>query len=397
MRARQPDLEGAVDREGVRIHWEIFGSGEPTVFFLPAWSIIHARQWKFQVADLARHCRVLVMDGRGNGKSGRPLDAAAYADREYVADGLAVMDATGTATAALVGFSAGGKWALMLAADHPERVSSVTFVAPAIRLSPWNPIRQAAFDIFEEDLPEHVDWQKYNAGYWREDFRDFIQFFFERALPEAHSSKPIEDAVNWGLETTPEVLIATVLAPEMSQERATELTQKVRCRVLVIHGDEDEIVLQSNGVVLAELTRGRMLTFEGTGHCPHLREPVAFNEAVREFVLPASQPATRRRGPQRKRRALYVSSPIGLGHAHRDVAIARELRALVPDLKIDWLAQDPVTRVLQVAGELIHPLSAQLSNESRHIESETEGHRLHVFEAWRRMDESSSRTSWSFS
>src|SRR5439155_11189667 len=86
-------------------------------------------------------------------------------------------------------------------------------------------------------------------------------------------------------------------------------------------------------------------------------------------------------------RALYISSPIGLGHAQRDVAIARELRALVPDLQIDWLAQHPVTRVLQDEGERIHPASAHLANESRHIESESAEHDLHCFQAWRRMDE----------
>ena len=86
-------------------------------------------------------------------------------------------------------------------------------------------------------------------------------------------------------------------------------------------------------------------------------------------------------------RALYISSPIGLGHAQRDVAIARELRALVPDLQIDWLAQDPVTRVLEAEGERIHPASAELANESSHIESESAEHDLHCFQAWRRMDE----------
>ena len=74
MRARQPDREGYTVRKGVRLHWEVHRQGTPTVFLLPAWSIIHSRHWKFQVADLARHCRVLVMDGRGNGLSDRPLD-----------------------------------------------------------------------------------------------------------------------------------------------------------------------------------------------------------------------------------------------------------------------------------------------------------------------------------
>ena len=93
------------------------------------------------------------------------------------------------------------------------------------------------------------------------------------------------------------------------------------------------------------------------------------------------------RAQRRPRRALFLSSPIGLGHARRDVAIARELRALHPDLQIDWLAQHPVTRVLADAGEPVHPASALLANESAHIEDESADHDLHAFQAIRRMDE----------
>ncbi len=84
---------------------------------------------------------------------------------------------------------------------------------------------------------------------------------------------------------------------------------------------------------------------------------------------------------------LYLSSPIGLGHARRDLAIARGLRARHPEIVIDWLAQDPVTRVLADAGERIHPASPWLANESAHIESEALDHDLHAFQAIRRMDE----------
>jgi predicted glycosyltransferase len=87
------------------------------------------------------------------------------------------------------------------------------------------------------------------------------------------------------------------------------------------------------------------------------------------------------------KRVLYVSSPIGLGHARRDVAIAKELRELVDGVQIDWLAQDPVTRVLEAEGERIHPASRWLANESGHFESESAEHDLHCFQAWRRMDE----------
>jgi predicted glycosyltransferase len=89
----------------------------------------------------------------------------------------------------------------------------------------------------------------------------------------------------------------------------------------------------------------------------------------------------------RPRRALYLSSPIGLGHAMRDAAIADELRALRPDLQIDWLAQHPVTAVLESRGERIHPLSAELASESAHFAAESSGHDLNAFQAIRRMDE----------
>ncbi len=116
-----------------------------------------------------------------------------------------------------------------------------------------------------------------------------------------------------------------------------------------------------------------------------------FNHLLRDFAERAygRRPPRRRwrRALTRPKRALYVSSPIGLGHAWRDVAIARELRDLHPDLEIDWLAQEPVTHVLEACGERIHPGSALLANESRHIAAESREHELNVFQAWRRMDE----------
>ena len=93
------------------------------------------------------------------------------------------------------------------------------------------------------------------------------------------------------------------------------------------------------------------------------------------------------RGLNRPKRVLYLSSPIGLGHARRDVAIAHELRKLDPDVEINWLAQHPVTTVLESAGETIHPASDWLASESGHIASESSGHDLHCFQALRRMDE----------
>lgn len=388
MRARAPDRCGFVERAGSRIYYESFGFGEHTILFLPAWSIVHSRMWKAQVPYFARHFRVLTFDGRGNGKSDRPEGISSYSDDEFAADALAVMDANGVERAAIVGFSGGGRWGLELAARHAERVSAAVFIAPAVPLVPSESGRDSVADDFDVRRESYEGWSKFNRHYWRSNYRDFLEFFFERALNEPHSTKPREDCVGWGLETTPETLAATYSATlRMAQPEAHELARAVRCPVLVIHGDADEIVAHERGVAVARETGGDLLTLHGAGHLPIVRDPVRVNLAMRSFLDTGARRTAWSRARVRRKRALYVSSPIGLGHAQRDVAIARELRKLHPDLEIDWLAQHPVTKVLEANGERIHPASAFLASESAHVEDESAEHDLHCFEALRRMDE----------
>src|SRR5580698_3099832 len=132
-RARYPDDSGYIKRGDVRLYYEVYGSGEPTVFLLPTWSVVHSRHWKMQIPYLTRHCRVLTFDGRGNGRSDRP--AGGYGENEFAADALAVMDATATERAVLVSLSAGASWALLLAAEQPDRVSGAAFIGPGVSLA----------------------------------------------------------------------------------------------------------------------------------------------------------------------------------------------------------------------------------------------------------------------
>ncbi|HEX3205715.1 MAG TPA: alpha/beta hydrolase, partial [Propionibacteriaceae bacterium] len=358
--------------------------GEPTVLLLPTWSLLHSRQWKMQVPYLARHCRVVTFDGRGNGRSDRPTTPEAYAETEFMADAIAVMDATQTERAVIVSFSLGAQRGLLLAANHPERVEAAAFVGPTYP-GGGHPRPERTVYSWEDELDSDEGWAKYNKHYWLRDYRGFVDFFLSTMFPEPHSTKPIEDGVGWGLETTGETLVLTDVGLEAGE--AGEVARRVRCPVLVVHGERDGMADLSRGIALAEHTGGQLVVLEGSGHAPHLRDPVKVNLLLRDFLKPAPPPRRWTRGKSRRKRALYISSPIGLGHAQRDVAIADELRKLHPDLEIDWLAQHPVTKVLQTAGERIHPASDLLSNESSHIESESAEHDLHCFQAIRRMDE----------
>jgi pimeloyl-ACP methyl ester carboxylesterase len=266
MRARDPDAEGYVERDGVRVHWQRYGQAEPTVVLLPTWSIIHSRHWKLQIPYLARHFRVLTFDGRGNGRSDRPEGAASYTEREFAADTLAVLDATATERAVLVALSCGTLWSTLLAANHPERVAGLACIAP-------------------EPLATEEGWAKYNRHYWLADYRGFLEYFFSRCLTEPHSTKQLEDCVGWALETTPDTLIATEEGLLMcGLESFRDLCARVRCPVLVLHGDQDAIRPHAQGAALAEATGGRLVTLAGSGHLPHTRDPVKVNLLLREFV-----------------------------------------------------------------------------------------------------------------
>jgi pimeloyl-ACP methyl ester carboxylesterase/predicted glycosyltransferase len=382
-RARYPDSSGYIKRDGVRLYYEVYGSGEPTVFLLPTWSIIHSRHWKMQIPYLARHCRVITFDGRGNGRSDRP--ETGYGEAEFAADALAVMDATATERAVIVSLSVGAERALIMAGEHPDRVTGAVFICPAVPLDA--PLPDRAHYPWDEVLATDEGWAKDNLHYWLRDYRGFLEFFFSQMFTEPHSTKPTEDCIGWGLETTAETLVATEIGNGLDEKTARELCGRVRCPVLVIQGTADQITGPGRGIALAEAAGGQLVLLEGAGHGPHVRDPVKVNLLLRDFAAPAAPPRRWARGRARRKRALYISSPIGLGHAQRDVAIADELRALHPDLEIDWLAQHPVTKVLAARGERVHPASAELASEAGHIDHESAEHDLHAFQAIRRMDE----------
>jgi pimeloyl-ACP methyl ester carboxylesterase len=288
-RARYPDSEGFVERDGVRTFYEVYGEGDPTIVFVPTWSVIHSRTWKGQIPYFARHLRVVTLDGRGNGRSDRPDGADAYVEPEFADDVLAVMDETGTERAILVSLSRGIERSMHLAADHPQRVAGIVAIGPALPIGS-TASREDAERAFNETQASYEGWDKWNANYWREDYRGFLEFFFSRVFTEPHSTKQREDAVAWGLETDAETLLATQLASRLPDEAAVrELAAGIRCPVLVIHGTADAVRPHDSGKALAEIVGGEFVSLEGSGHSPHARIPVKTNLIIREFVdsLPA--------------------------------------------------------------------------------------------------------------
>ena len=149
------------------------------------------------------------------------------------------------------------------------------------------------FSFFDNVLETDEGWAKYNRHYWKRDYPGFLEFFFSQCFVEPHSTKQIEDCVGWGLETTPEVLLAIEDAPEPEavnvslrgeEQHVRELARRVQCPVMVIQGDADAITPHARGAALAEMTGGRLVTLQGSGHIPLARDPVKVNLLLRDFI-----------------------------------------------------------------------------------------------------------------
>ncbi|MDN4473452.1 alpha/beta fold hydrolase [Demequina zhanjiangensis] len=388
-------------RAGADLAYEVYDRDAPTVLLAPTWELVDSRMWKAQVPYLSRHFRVVIYDAAGTGRSSKPRDTGRYTQMNRMHDAVAVLDATGTDRAGVLGYSAGGTLGLLLATFHPERVDGVVALAaghprnpdPEGRLAPpWDPDG--------EEPP--VGWSKFNHDWWQRNFRDFVEWFIPTINSDPHATKLQEDGIAWALEMGPEAAWSAITdCWDLDVDDWYARLASCQVPTLLIHGDKDTNTNHAGSVYLSDLMpAARLHTVEGADHPVLARYPILFNHLAHDFLneawdlgprvpsTPLGEAATTAYAAPASapKRVLYLSSPIGLGHARRDVVIAEELRAAHPDVVVDWLAEHPVTRVLEEAGERIHPASRLLGSEAAIIDAACDDHTLNVLDAARQMD-----------
>jgi pimeloyl-ACP methyl ester carboxylesterase len=284
--ARRADVSGfATSADGIRLAYDIFGSGERTLVLLPSAPIIHSRQWKAQLHFLSRSYRVVTFDGRGNGRSDRPTDSAAYVDDRMVEDIEAVMAATATPSAVLVGLCVDGVWrAIRLAAERPGRVDGI--VAFAVGVPRLGRTHQHYLDVrFDDELPTDDGWAKFNRHYWRRDYPGFARFFFEQMATEPHSTKLIDDTTGWAVDGSVDAMVAeNGAAFTLDLDAVEAICRRVTCPMLIVHGTDDQCQPIGKAHRLAELTGAPLVVVEGANHLIPGRHPVLANLLIRGFV-----------------------------------------------------------------------------------------------------------------
>ena len=356
-----------------------------------------------QVAYLARHHRVVTFDGRGCGRSDRPVGAEAYTD----ASSPPTRSPCSTRPA-----PSGPCWSRCRAArSGPSRSPPTT---PSACWASWRSgrpcrshrrARRARASTRSRTDRDDRGLGQVQPPLLAARLDDFLEFFFGQMFTEPHSTKQIEDCVGWGLEIRARRCSPTPtrgLAGVRLRERSARVCERVRCPVLVIHGDEDAHPPARRRRRAGRAHRrlaghDRRWRPRSARPRPGRRQPAHRATSSTASTRPPTGVAARwvRGRPASEAGAVPVVADRARPRPARRRDRRRAAQATTPTSQIDWLAQHPVTSVLEQPASGCIRRRRWLANESAHIEDEaasTTCTRSRRSAGWTR---SSSTTSWS--
>jgi pimeloyl-ACP methyl ester carboxylesterase len=252
----------ALDRNGVKIHYEVHGKG-PTLLLSHGYSST-CRMWDGQVAALKDRYQVVVWDFRGHGESDYPKDAALYSEALTVGDMAALLDMVGARKAIIAGLSLGGYMSLAFHATHPERVRALMLfdTGPGFKKdearAKWNDSAQARAAKFDtEGL---------------------------KALNQSDEVKLTRHRDASGLAGAARGMLA------QKDDRVIQSLDKVAVPTLVLVGANDTNFLAATDYMAAKIKGATKAVIPDAGHAANLHQPARFNQAVEDFLakLPAA-------------------------------------------------------------------------------------------------------------
>ena len=282
--------------DGVRLHYEEAGSGVPVVF-AHEFAGDH-RSWEPQVRHFSRRYRCVVYAPRGFPPSDVPTDPASYGQARAVDDLVAVLDAIGAQRAHVVGNSMGGFCALHFGLRYPHRALSLTVAGcgygahPDARQQFREESEKVAAAFETEGSAAMSTW--YGRGPAR------VQF--ENKDPRGHAEHVAVLAEHDPVGAALTMRAVQKERPSLYDLRAELSTMDVP--TLVVAGDEDEGVLETDLMLKRTLPRAGLLVLPKTGHVSNLEEPELFNLHLERFLAQADHD----RWPPRDPRSLSTST-----------------------------------------------------------------------------------------
>jgi pimeloyl-ACP methyl ester carboxylesterase len=251
-----------LDRDGVKIHYEVHGRG-PTLLLSHGYSST-CRMWDGQVAALKDGYQVIVWDMRGHGESDYPKDPALYSEGLTIGDMRALLDVVGADKAIVAGLSLGGYMSLAFHASHPDRVRALML-----------------FDTgpgFKKDEAR---------AKWNETAHKRAADFDARGLAALNSSdevKLVRHRDARGLAGAARGMLA------QKTDRVIQSLDGIKVPTLVLVGANDTNFLAATDYMAAKIKGATKVVIPDAGHAANLHQPARFNQAVEAFLatLPAA-------------------------------------------------------------------------------------------------------------
>ena len=246
-----------IDRNGVKIHYEVYGDG-PALILTHGYSSTSA-MWEGQIEALSKHHKLVLWDMRGHGKSDYPADPNAYSEALTIGDIAALLDQIGTRRAIVGGLSLGGYMSLAFYRTHPERVAALLIIdtGPGFKKdearTAWNKRAHETAERFE---------------------RDGLSVL--KSLSRERSSVTHRDARG----------LALAARGMLTQRDASvmEILPEIAVPSLIVVGADDTPFLAASDYMAAKIPGAKKVVIPSAGHAVNIDQPQAFIDAVLPFL-----------------------------------------------------------------------------------------------------------------
>jgi pimeloyl-ACP methyl ester carboxylesterase len=238
---------GQAQVNGISVHYAIYGDGSPVVFLHGG--LANSDYWGLQVAAVARHHTVILMDSRGHGRSTR--DTRPYGYDLMADDVAALMERLNIPKADIVGWSDGGIIGLDLAMRHKDRIGKVFAFAA-------NTVTSGVVDGVEKN-PTF-------AAYIARAGREYAKY---SATPKEYDAFVAQISKMWADQ------------PNWTDAQLKAIDKPV----LVVDGDHDEAIKRAHTeYIAATIPRAGLLILPNVSHFAFLQDPRQFNFAILHFL-----------------------------------------------------------------------------------------------------------------
>jgi pimeloyl-ACP methyl ester carboxylesterase len=246
-----------IDRAGVKIHYEVHGSGPPLILTHGYSST--SEMWRGQIEALSKHHKLVLWDMRGHGQSDYPLDPNAYSEALTVADIAALLDEIGAESAIVGGLSLGGYMSLAFYRAHPERVRALLIIDTG--------------PGFKKDDAREV---------WNKRALDTAERFEREGLAVLQSASRERSMVSHrdasGLARAARGMLT------QRDARVIEVLPEIKVPSLIVVGADDAPFLAASDYMAAKIPGAKKVVIPSAGHAVNIDQPRAFIDAVLPFL-----------------------------------------------------------------------------------------------------------------